>query len=105
MTFEKLNEFYVLIARTSTKDRNGKEINSEVSKLAIGHVYLSWEDARKARQRFVTNVLTSCNTATPIRAIGRDGFPTEEYKGYVISYEDGGRYESELSLERVTIEA
>lgn len=104
MTFEKIKVGYVLIARTSTRDKSGKTTNTEASKLATNHVYMEWEKARKARQRFVETLLLTCDTAEPIRAIGRDGFPTDEYKGFIIHYDDGGRYESEIEIQRVSFD-
>lgn len=96
-----MEKAYILVATVQVYDKDDKLRQFETLHLANYHFYKTFEEAKKARQKFISTMLMNGPHIEPQYF---DDDDLDILKGYIIHYADGGWHDEEIEIEELTLE-
>lgn len=99
-----MEKAYILVATVQVYDKDDKLRQFETLHLANYHFYKTLEEAKRARQKFISTLLMNGPHVEPQYFTDYDLNPTDILKGYIIHYADGGWHDEEIEIEELTLE-
>lgn len=96
-----MEKAYILVATVQVYDKDDKLRQFETLHLANYHFYKTFEEAKKARQKFISTLLMNGPHVEPQYFTDDD---LGILKGYIIHYADGGWHDEEIEIEELTLE-
>lgn len=99
-----MEKAYILVATVQVYDKDDKLRQFETLHLANYHFYKTFEEAKKARQKFISTLLMNGPHVEPQYFTDYDLNITGILKGYIIRYADGGWHDEEIEIEELTLE-
>lgn len=96
-----MEKAYILVATVQVYDKDDKLRQFETLHLANYHFYKTFEEAKKARQKFISTLLMNGPHVEPQYF---DDDDLDILKGYIIHYADGGWHDEEIEIEELTLE-
>lgn len=96
-----MEKAYILVATVQVYDKDDKLRQFETLHLANYHFYKTFEEAKKARQKFISTLLMNGPHIEPQYF---DDDDLDILKGYIIHYADGGWHDEEIEIEELTLE-
>lgn len=99
-----MEKAYILVATVQVYDKDDKLRQFETLHLVNYHFYKTFEEAKKARQKFISTLLMNGPHVEPQYFTDYDLKLTGILKGYIIHYADGGWHDEEIEIEELTLD-